>query len=249
MSEKQSTQNTEPSKPHYLTPEEIRDGCIRLVGDDYTENRICVIQEELRQGIDAMMQFSKSVTCYGSARLGPGSPFYELARQIAYRIASELKYAVISGGGPGIMEAVNRGAHEAGGESIGITIKLPHEQSSNIYTKTEIPFYYFFTRKAVLSFASEAYIVFPGGFGTLDEIMEVLTLIQTKKIPPVPVIFFGTQFWNPFDHFIRTSLEAEFHTISPSDLNLYTITDDIDTVVDIVKNAPLRDIVNGNLNL
>jgi uncharacterized protein (TIGR00730 family) len=197
-------------------------------------------QEELRQGISEVSRFDRSVTCYGSARLREGSTYYEKARRITHRIASELGYTVVTGGGPGIMEAANRGAFEAGGNSVGLSIRLPHEQSSNPYTTVEIPFYYFFTRKTSLSFASEAYIAFPGGFGTFDEMFEILTLVQTGKVPPVPIIFVGTEFWQPIDTVIRQVLLE-----SPADVSLYTITDDEDQILDIVKNAPLRDTKNN----
>jgi uncharacterized protein (TIGR00730 family) len=222
-------------RPKKLTPQEIREGCVTLVGDNNIETKVCIAQEELRQGMDTIEEYQKSVTCYGSARLAPGTEYYEHARSIAGRIVRETGYAIITGGGPGIMEAANRGAFEAGGDSIGLTIVLPHEQHTNPYVTLEIPFYYFFTRKTTLSFSSKILIGFPGGLGTFDEIFEVLTLMQTKKIPKRPVILFGSSFWGPVDAVIKNTLLDEFHTISPEDLDLYTITDDPDHVLEIIK--------------
>jgi len=177
----------------------------------------------------------KSVTCYGSARIQPGTKYYEHARSIGSKIVRELDFAVITGGGPGIMEAANRGAFEAGGDSIGMTIVLPMEQHTNPYVTLEIPFYYFFTRKTTLSFSSRAMVGFPGGFGTYDEIFEVMTLMQTGKMPRRPIILFGSDFWGPLDAVIRQTLITEFATISPEDTNLYTITDDENEVIRIIR--------------
>lgn len=223
-------------RPKKLTPDEIREGCVTLVGKDSVETRVCIAQEELRQGMDTIDEFKQSVTCYGSARIKPGTPYYEKARSIGHRIVTDLNCAVITGGGPGIMEAANRGASEAGGVSIGLTIVLPTEQHTNPYVNLEVPFYYFFTRKTTLSFSSRALIGFPGGFGTYDEIFEVITLIQTGKMPKRPVILFGSDFWGPLDAVIKKTLLDEFGTISASDLELYKITDDENEVIQIIKD-------------
>jgi hypothetical protein len=231
-----------PDHNNFLTHDEIRDGCITINHENALETRICIAQEELRQGMETAMQYPKSASFYGSARLGAGTPYYELARNIAYRASSELGYAVISGGGPGIMEGANRGAFEAGGISIGMTIHLPHEQFTNPYVTIPVPFYYFYTRKTAMSFASRVYLAFPGGFGTFDEIFELTTLIQTKKIPQIPIILVGVDFWQPFVDMVRSQMLETFATISPDDLCLFTVTDDIDTIIDIMKHAPERTI-------
>lgn len=228
-------------RPRQMTFEEIRDGCITLTNGDNIESRVCIAQEELRQGMDTVNKYKKSVTMYGSARLHEGHPDYERARRLAKRFAEELEFAVITGGGPGIMEAANRGANESGGVSIGLTIRLPHEQHTNPYVNVEVPFYFFFTRKTSLSFSSRAYLAFPGGFGTFDEMFEVLTLIQTKKIPRIPIILVGVDFWTPLMSAIKTVMLDHYQTISPEDVNYYTITDDEDLIVEMVKNAPSRD--------
>jgi uncharacterized protein (TIGR00730 family) len=227
-------------RPKRLTPDEIREGCITLNNGDQTEARICVINEEFRQGFDFIKTYEKSVSFFGSARTQPGDEHYEQARRLGYRVAKELGYAVVTGGGPGIMQAGNQGAHEAGGRSIGFTIALPFEQTSNPYMTDELPFYFFFSRKVALAYSAEAYCYFPGGFGTLDELFEILTLIQTEKISKVPVILVGVDYWQPLDDFIKKTLLEEHHTISPEDLNLYTITDNEDAIIELIKNAPVK---------
>lgn len=137
------------------------------------------------------------------------------------------------------MEAGNRGAHEAGGKSLGLDIELPHEQNKNPYTTESASFYYFFSRKVCLSFSAETYVFFPGGFGTMDEIFEILTLIQTGKIDPVPVVLVGKSYWKHLDKFIQKIL-VKNKFIDPDDTKLYTITDNLDEVLEIIKNAPVR---------
>jgi uncharacterized protein (TIGR00730 family) len=139
------------------------------------------------------------------------------------------------------MEAGNRGAYEEGKPSLGLTINLPMEQTTNQYVSEEIPFYYFFTRKTLMAYSAEAYLYFPGGYGTLDELFEILTLVQTGKIARVPIVLVGKKFWQPLDEFIKQTLLLENSTISEEDLNLYQILDDEDEIVNIVKNAPMRD--------
>lgn len=224
----------------HLTPEEIKKGCVEVSGGDDMETRICRINEELEQGMTDMEKYTKSVTFYGSARFKEGDEYYDRARKLANRISKELGSTIITGGGPGIMEAGNRGAYEAGGKSIGLPIRLPNEQTSNPYTTDQIPFYFFFARKVTLSFSSETFVFFPGGFGTFDELFELITLIQTKKLAPIPVVLYGVDFWTPIVELIKTQLAEKFKTISPDDLNLFTVTDDDDKVIEIVKNAKPR---------
>lgn len=204
------------------------------------EGRLAYINEEMRRGLDLITRYPQSVTVFGSARFLEDNPYYQQARELGKRIVHELDYAVITGGGPGIMEAANRGAKEAGGTSIGITIRLPKEQHSNAYVTEHVDFYYFFTRKVILSFSALAYVNFPGGFGTLDEVFEILTLVQTHKIPPVPIVLYGKSFWHDMDQFIRHQLLATHKTVSPEDPQLYTITDDMDEVIEIIRSAPAK---------
>lgn len=227
-------------RPKKLTVDDIRNGCINLYGSDGVATEICVMNEELRQGLDAVMQFSKSITIFGSARTAETDPYYELARSVAYRAGTELNYSTITGGGPGIMQAGNQGAKEAGVSSVGMTIVLPTEQHTNPYVTTEIPFYFFFTRKTAMRYGSEVYLFFPGGYGTLDELMETLTLIQTEKISKIPVVLVGTEFWKPLDQFIKQDLVNK-EMIDEMDPSLYTITDDEHEILEIIKNAPLRE--------
>ena len=233
--------NTEQKVHHdHLTPEEIKQGCITSIGPDGDEVRICRINQELEQGIREMEEYPNSVTFYGSARFKEGDEFYEKARRLAFRIAKELDFAVATGGGPGIMEGGNRGAFEAGGKSIGLSIKLPMEQHDNPYTTDQIPFYFFFTRKLSMKFSPRVCIFFPGGFGTFDEFFEIVTLVQTHKIKGLPIVLYGTKFWNPFLELWQKQLVETFHTVNDTEMKLFTVTDDDDMVLDIIKNSPLR---------
>lgn len=208
------------------------------------DGRLNKINEEFRRGLAFIKQYPRSVTVFGSARFKEDHPLYEKARKLAYRISSELGYSIVTGGGPGIMEAANRGAHEAGGDSLGLNIELPAEQVVNPYVKDSAEFYYFFSRKVALSFSANAYVIFPGGFGTLDEFSEILELVQTKKIPPVPLILVDSAFWRPLDMYFKNTFYHEYETIHLEDTELYKITDDEDEIIDIIKNAPQKDLTH-----
>ncbi len=201
--------------------------------------RISLIDKEFNRGFDFIKDQPKSVTFFGSARLPETNEHYQKARRIAGRLA-KLGYSVITGGGPGIMEAANRGAFEVEGQSLGLNIKLPFEQSTNPFLTDNVEFYYFFTRKVMMSFSAEAYLYFPGGFGTFDELFEILTLVQTNKIEKVPVILVGNEFWGAMDKFIREQMLLKNQTVSEADLAYYTITEDEDKIVDIVTSFPVR---------
>lgn len=201
--------------------------------------RVSKIKKEFREGFEFLENYPLSVTFFGSSRLSPENPYYEKARSLAKRISQELIFSVITGGGPGIMEAANRGAFEAGGDSVGVTIKLPKEQLTNKYLNDHIPLYYFFTRKVCLTFSAEAFVFFPGGFGTLDEFFEIITLIQTKKIQNVPLILFGSEFWQPLQNFLRNEVLAR-GMIDAEDLSLFHILDDENTALEIIRKAPMR---------
>lgn len=206
---------------------------------DQLECRTQLVEQEIHDGLALIEQFDRSVTFFGSARLQEGNKYYDAARRMAHRLAQK-QFAIVSGGGPGIMEAANRGAHEAGGDSIGMTIQLPFEQTSNDYVEHEMNFYYFFTRKMALAYSAEAYVYFPGGFGTMDELFELLTLIQTHKVGKVPVFLYGTSFWQPLMNFITEQLRDEHQTISAGDENIFTITDDEDLIVESILKAPVH---------
>jgi len=204
------------------------------------KKRVDEISKEFYLAFDLIKDYPKSVTFFGSARVREGNKNYEQARSLSEKIVKELGYAIISGGGGGVMEASNKGAFEAGGESIGLNIKLPREQFLNKYTTTSLELPHFFTRKVALSFAAETYIFFPGGFGTMDEFFEILTLIQTRKIPRVPIILFDKNYWEPLDKFIKEIILDKYGAIDKEDVDLYTITDNEEEIVDIIKTTPIR---------
>lgn len=203
------------------------------------KKRVTFISKEFTNGFEFVKNYPRSVTFFGSARTKEDEFCYKKARALAGKIVQELHYSVVTGGGPGIMEAANRGAFEAGGNSLGLTIDLPHEQMTNQYLTDKEDFHYFFVRKVCLAFSAEAYIFFPGGFGTLDEFLEILTLVQTGKIPKAPMILVGVSFWSAFEKFFKEVL-IENKTITEEDLALYTITDNEDEVIKIIKEAPVR---------
>jgi uncharacterized protein (TIGR00730 family) len=207
-----------------------------------TQDRIYEISREFTQGFKFLQNYPRSVTFFGSARLAETDPYYIAAFELAKQITTSLNYSVLSGGGPGIMEAANRGAIEGGGNSIGLTIRLPKEQIMNNYLTSHIDFYYFFSRKVCLAFSAEAFVFFPGGYGTLDEFFEIITLLQTKKIPSVPVILVGKDYWQEVYSFIENTL-LKRGTIDRSDLELFHITDDTEEILTIIKNAEIRDTV------
>lgn len=219
--------------------EKAKNVCLSNHEGDVIDSRMCIINHEFTEGFKLMRKYPKAVTVFGSARLAEDTPHAQNATALSEALAKE-GYAVATGGGFGIMGAANKGAHQAGGDSIGINIELPFEQEMNPYVSDSVDFHHFFSRKVTLSYSAEAYIYFAGGFGTLDELFEILTLKQTGKIPNVPVILFGSSFWQPLEEYFKNVFLGEHKTISEKDLNLYVITDDINEAVEIVKNAPVR---------
>lgn len=203
--------------------------------------RVLRIMAELVDGFQILPDLKKSVTFFGSARFDEKNRWYQESQKLASILAKN-GFGVVTGGGPGIMEAANRGAHESGGESIGLNIQLPLEQRVNPYVKKSLGFHYFFTRKVMLSFASQAYVFFPGGFGTLDEVFEILTLVQTKKIyDKVPVVLVGKDFWGHIDQWLKLKLLGEYKTVDSEDLNLYKVTDTADEAWEIIKTSKPRE--------
>jgi uncharacterized protein (TIGR00730 family) len=194
--------------------------------------RVLRIQGEFVHGINALAGVGAAVAVFGSARFGPNTPLYSEAIELGQKLA-EAGFAVITGGGPGIMEAANRGATEAGGFSIGCNIELPFEQQSNRYTNLSINFRYFFVRKTMFVKYSNGFVIFPGGFGTLDELFEALTLVQTRKINRFPIVLYGSAYWQGLLDWIRDTQLAE-GAISPEDLNLLILTDSVDEARDIM---------------
>lgn len=206
--------------------------------DEEIKKRVSMIDQEFSRGFDFIKNQPKSVTFFGSARLPETNQYYKSARSMSGKL-SKLGYTILTGGGPGIMEAANRGAFEAEGRSLGLNIKLPHEQVRNPYVTDVVDFYYFFVRKVMLSFSAEAYVFYPGGFGTYDEFFEILTLVQTNKIEKVPIFLIGTKFWNGLKQLMVEQMVAN-NTIDADDVDLFTITDDEDSVVEAIKNVPIR---------
>jgi uncharacterized protein (TIGR00730 family) len=191
--------------------------------------RVFRIMSEFVEGFDALAEIPPAISVFGSARISEDDPMYTAARDVGAAIATA-GLAVITGGGPGIMEAANRGAHEAGGVSIGCNIELPFEQATNPYADIAIDFEHFFVRKTMFVKYAEGFVVFPGGFGTLDELFESLTLIQTGKVVHFPVILFGSDYWNGLVTWLRERLVAE-GKIAPEDLDIFTVVDDPAEVV------------------
>ena len=185
--------------------------------------RVFRIMGEFVEGFDTLARLGPAVSIFGSARTRPGDRDYRLAEETARLLAQE-GFAVITGGGPGIMEAANRGALEAGGESVGCNIELPFEQGMNAYVKTAINFRYFFVRKTMFVKYAEAFVIFPGGFGTMDELFEALTLIQTGKVRNFPVVLFGTSYWRGLLDWLRSTMAVD-GKIHESDLDLLVVTD------------------------
>lgn len=207
------------------------------VGFDYFNNpswRIFRIMSEFVEGFTFLAKINNSVTFFGSARLPEESPYYKLAYTLGKRLA-EQGYTVVTGGGPGIMQAGNHGAFDAGGKSVGINIQLPMEQRVNPYVKQSMSLHYFFSRKVMLDFSAEAYVFFPGGYGTLDEFFELVTLVQTGKMDrDVPIIMMGRDFWGPLAEWMESTMLNKLNTIAAKDLDLWTLTDDIDEAVQLI---------------
>lgn len=196
------------------------------VGDTW---RIFRVLAEMVEGFEKLSNIVPAVTVFGSARAKPNSRYYKLAREITGTLA-EYGISTLTGGGPGIMEAANRGAYEKGGKSIGCNIELPLEQKPNKYCKTIVSFHYFFIRKVMLVKYSSGFLIFPGGYGTMDELMEALTLIQTKKIKPFPLILIGSEYWNGLVDWMKTQT-LKRKLISKEDINLIEVLDTKEEVV------------------
>ena len=215
--------------------------------------RVFRIMSEFVDGWQFLADYKNIVTFFGSARFKPGEQWYEEARKLANMLANS-GHDIVTGGGPGIMEAANQGAHEIHqhngsllenekkvGDSIGLNIKLPFEQRINQYVDKAVAFHYFFVRKVMLSYYAQAYIFFPGGFGTLDELFEIITLIQTKKITVhIPVVLVGKNYWTPLISWINDGVYEQFQAVDKEDLSIFTIVDNAEEAFKIIKHAPHR---------
>ena len=208
--------------------------------------RIFRIMAEFVDSFETLSRVSPAVTVFGSARLPRNTPYYRAAVKLAHELAKQ-NFAVITGGGPGIMEAANKGAALAKGKSVGLNIELPHEQKGNEYANIPINFHYFFARKVCFVKYSIAFVFMPGGFGTMDEFFEVATLVQTQRVPPFPMILFGKKFWKGALNWIEDQMLEDNKFISPEDLKLFRLTDDpheaVQIILDYVEIAGLPDRV------
>jgi uncharacterized protein (TIGR00730 family) len=225
----------QPRQPTTTDEELFAAELMSVAGLRSDRERISLIGQELAYGFEALSHIGPAVSVFGSARTAPGDPAYERARTLARGLASS-GFAVITGGGSGSMEAANRGAQEAGGLSIGLNIELPHEQLPNSYVDIGLEFHYFFVRKLMFVRYANAFVGLPGGLGTLDELFEALTLIQTGKISHFPVILYGSAYWGGLLDWIRGTVLARAN-VSPEDLSLLQLVDDPDEVCRIVDAA------------
>ena len=212
--------------------------------------RIFRIMAEFVEGFEVMSAVGRAVSLFGSARTKPHDPMYKAAEETA-RLLAKAKFAVITGGGPGIMEAGNKGAFEAGGISVGLNITLPQEQEGNKYQNVSLDFHYFYARKVMFTKYADAFICFPGGFGTMDELFEILTLVQTLKVESFPVVLYGSKFWTGLLDWMHQELREGF--IDPEDVDIFKIVDDPAEAVKLIKkrwwkplDADLRAVANGD---
>jgi uncharacterized protein (TIGR00730 family) len=203
--------------------------------------RVFRIMSEFVDGWQFITDYKNTVSILGSARFTEDNKWYQVARELGALLA-KAKIGVVTGAGPGIMEGGNRGAYESGGESIGISIRLPFEQRNNPYITKSQPFYYFFVRKVMLFYTAQAYVFFPGGFGTLDEFFELVTLVQTHKIDreSVPLILVGKEFWTPLMAYINDTVYEKYKAIDKEDMNLYHLVDTAQEAMAIIAASPPR---------
>src|SRR5437588_718275 len=200
--------------------------------------RIFRIMAEFVDSFEILSQLGPGVTVFGSARILPSEPYYKHATELARGLAKH-NLAIITGGGPGIMEAANRGAAYAKGKSVGLNIELPHEQKGNRYANVPIHFHYFFSRKVCFVKYSMGFVFMPGGLGTLDEFFEIITLVQTERIPRYPLILFGRNYWKGLLQWLKSALEKK-KFVSPGDLDLATVTDDVQEAIDLIVDYQRR---------
>lgn len=198
--------------------------------------RVFKIMSEFVEGFEILRKYGLAATFFGSVRSSMGDRYYEDASALASKLA-KVGFAVITGGSAGIMEAANKGAYEAGGASVGLNIRLDASQGLNTYLTDSITFEHFFVRKVMLTFASEAYIYFPGGFGTLDELTEIITLVQTRKIRQIPIVLYGKEYWEPIITLFEKQLHHQYGAVDANDLKLYRLVDSVDEAYSYIVEA------------
>jgi uncharacterized protein (TIGR00730 family) len=225
----------EPTSPDEELLEAETRAIVSLLDD---EARVDRVDEELRRGFATLARVGKAVSIFGSARTQESDPYYEAAQDLARRLGEE-GFAIITGGGPGIMEAANRGARDVGVPSIGLAIDLIHEQALNEWVDVPLEFHYFFTRKVMFVRYASAFVVFPGGFGTLDEMFEAATLRQTEKIRWFPIVLFGSDYWGGLIEWLRDTVQSE-GKVSADDVDLLEVTDDPQRVLEVVRGVEHR---------
>ncbi len=228
----------DPRRPTSRDEELLEAETAAVVSELSDTDRIGRISDELRMGFEGLAHIGKAVSIFGSARTSPDDPSYEQARALARRLGSE-GFAIITGGGPGIMEAANRGAQDAGVPSIGLAIELPHEQGVNPYVDVPLTFHYFFARKVMFVRYASGFVVFPGGFGTLDELFEAATLRQTEKIKHFPIVLYDRRYWRGLLDWLAETVAAE-GKIGPEDVRRLQATDDPQRVLDLVEAVEHR---------
>lgn len=207
---------------------------------DSPQWRVFRIMAEFIEGFEFLSKLKQEVSIFGSARVHETNKHYQEAKKLGFLLGKS-GYSVLTGGGPGIMEAANRGAYEAKGESIGLNIQLSHEQRTNPYVMKSIAFHYFFTRKVMLSASAQAYVYFPGGFGTMDEMTEMVTLVQTGKIPKeVPIILVGKDFWEPFVDWANQVMVVEHTFVSPEEMGILHVVDTAEEAMQIIQTTHER---------
>jgi uncharacterized protein (TIGR00730 family) len=227
-----------PRRPTSLDEEMLEAESTAVISQLTDEQRLQRIVEELRQGFEALSHIGKAVSVFGSARTPRDHPRYEAARAMARRLGEE-GYAIITGGGPGIMEAANRGAREAGVPSVGLGIELPHEQGLNEYVDVALTFHYFFTRKVMFVRYASGFVVYPGGFGTLDELFEAATLRQTEKIHYFPIVLMGSDYWGGLIEWLRDAVEAEGN-IAEIDVTTLAVCDRVEPALELLEDTEHR---------
>jgi len=229
---------SEPRHPRSSDEELLEAETSAILAELTDAQRLLRIQDELRNGFQALGRIGKAVSIFGSARTPREDPRYEQACRLARRLGEE-GFAIITGGGPGIMEAANKGAREAGVPSVGLGIELPHEQGMNEYVDLALNFHYFFTRKVMFVRYASGFVVFPGGFGTMDELFEAATLRQTEKIRYFPIVLVGSDYWSGLVSWLRDSMLADRY-IGEQDLEALAVCDDLERVIEIVEDVEHR---------